>query len=235
MENSRIAAGISERLQLDIPPIGLSFVETAPADIPAWENDIPSACTLWRKAESTVFYAPAAKHFNCPIGAMVMGFELPDSIQAQLTDLVGRMCSCGYVSPDEAARIPIVKRRHAGIVYGPLKGFPMRPDLIVLWLTPRQAMLYSEADGRARWTTTSPATVLGRPACAALAIALENSNSAFSLGCTGMRTFTGIHEDRLLVALPGDKGSDLLNCLESTIRSNGAMADFYEAHKARFE
>ena len=33
----------------------------------------------------------------------------------------------------------------AGIVYGPLGELPIEPDLILLWLTPRQAMFYSEA------------------------------------------------------------------------------------------
>ena len=33
----------------------------------------PAACSFWRKAEAGVFYASAAQHLNCPIGAMTMG------------------------------------------------------------------------------------------------------------------------------------------------------------------
>ena len=234
MSNRTIAEGVASMLSLNTPPIGLAFVEAAPKGVETFNAEVPSACTLWRRAESQVFYAAAEKHFNCPIGAMTMGFDLPKEVGQQLSGLVQMMCDCGYISGEEPAKIPGVKKKKSGIVYGPLKDFPLEPDLVLMWLPPRQAMLYNEAVGSIRWTSTLPATVFGRPACAALPISFENSQSALSLGCTGMRTFTDIGQDRLLAALPGNKASELLNALTATLKSNATMREFYEQHKARF-
>lgn len=235
MKYREMAEEISSQLELDIPPIGLSFVETIPGGIPVFDRDTPSACSFWRKAESTVFYAPAEKHFNCPVGSMVMGFDLPEAVRQELKGLVQKMCDANYLSLEEAEKIPSIKKKKSGIVYGPLKDFPMEPDLVLMWLTPRQAMLYSEATGNARWTSSSPATTSGRPACAALPLAWEQGRSTLSLGCMGMRTFTSIPEDKILAVLPGKKIREFLVALRVTLKANQAMQAFYQEQKAKFE
>jgi uncharacterized protein (DUF169 family) len=63
-------------------------------------------------------------------------------------------------------------------------------------------MLCNEAMGKVRWTESTDTRLTGRPACAALPVALASSEATFSLGCMGMRTFTGIGEDRMLAVLP---------------------------------
>ncbi len=113
---------------------------------------------------------------------MTMGFEMPSAVKDQLMDVVGTMTSCGYIALEEVQKIPTVKGQKAGIVYGPLKAFPIHADVILVWLTPRQAMLFSESVGKCRWTEAAPAAVFGRPACAALAVAFEQSQPALSLG-----------------------------------------------------
>ncbi len=235
MKYRKIAEEISSHLELDIPPVGLSFVETIPGGIPVFDRDTPSACSFWRKAESTVFYAPAEKHFNCPVGSMVMGFDMPEAVQEELKGFVQKMCNAGYLSPEEAEKIPFIKKKKSGIVYGPLKDFPLEPDLVLMWLTPRQAMLYSEAAGNVRWTSISPSATFGRPACAALPIAFEQGRSALSLGCMGMRTFTEIQEDKILAVLPGKRVQEFLAALKVTLEANRAMKTFYQEHKAKFK
>ena len=110
----------------------------------------------------------------------------------------------------------------------------MEADLILLWLTPDQAMLYSEAAGTCRWTEALPTAVFGRPACAALPIALEKSQATLSLGCMGMRTFTEISTNRLLGVIPGKRLQQFSDALETTKKSNDEMQIFYEGHKAHF-
>lgn len=234
MENRQLAEELTSQLGLDIPAVALAFADSQPAGIPAATDAVPSACTFWRDAESRVFYAPAAAHANCPIGVMTMGFEMSPEVHAQLMQLVGMACGCGYIAADEPAKIPTVGKRHAGIVYGPLQDFPGAPDLILLWLTPRQAMLYSEAAGTLSWTEAAPTWALGRPACSALPVALAQNRSTLSLGCMGMRTFTGIHEDRLLGVLPGKQAATLFAALPGTIAANRAMGEFYAGRKAQF-
>jgi uncharacterized protein (DUF169 family) len=234
MERSTIADRLAAGLGLDVPIVGLAFMDSPPADVPQFAQDVPAACSFWRKAEAGMFYASAAQHLNCPIGAMTMGFAMPEQTEAQLMDVVTMMCEAGYITPDEPASIPTTGKNAAGILYGPLQDLPVDPDLVLLWLTPRQAMLYSEAVGTARWTTTEPATVWGRPACAALPTAITSGRSALSFGCAGMRTFTGIREDRLLAALPGSQAAELAEALAAVQKANTTMQAFYEQRQAAF-
>jgi uncharacterized protein (DUF169 family) len=233
MNHAEIAAGISSRLQLTSPLIGVSFVEQPPIGMATFEGEVPSACTFWRKAEAGVFYVPAEKHFNCPIGAMTMGFDMPGEVRQQLMGIVEMMTGAGYISADEVANIPSVKRKKSGIVYGPLNSLPMQPDLVLMWLTPRQAMIYSEASGNCRWMEMMPAA-LGRPSCGALPVALEKSQPALSLGCLGMRIFTEVAEDQLLGVIPGNGIENFFQALIAKGQANQAMGEFYTAHKARF-
>jgi uncharacterized protein (DUF169 family) len=228
------AAAISSKLGLGSPPVALSFVEAAPIGMAVSEQEVPSACTFWRKAETEVFYASAERHFNCPVGAMTMGFEMPEAVQQNLMGVVQKMCGAGYISPEEAAHIPNIKKKKSGIVYGPLHAFPMEPDLVLMWLTPAQAMLYGEAAGTCRWTESMPAAAFGRPSCAALPVAFDKSQSTLSLGCLGMRIFTDISENRLLAVLPGNKIQEFFTALESVTAANEEMGPFYRGHKSNF-
>jgi uncharacterized protein (DUF169 family) len=224
---------ISSLLGLDTPPVGLAFVHEPPAGVQVAKRAVPSACAFWREAERGVFYASAERHFNCAVGAMVMGFRLPPAVAEQLGGLVEAMCACNYLTPEEAGQIPAVDRPSAGILYGPFAELPKEPDLMLLWLTPAQAMLYSEAAGMADWTHM-PTRTTGRPACAALPLAMQNQAPTLSLGCMGMRTFTEVGEDRLLAAVPSPKVGDLADALARTVAANEQMQSFYQGHKAQF-
>ena len=234
MGQSRMAEAVervSTLLELGTPPVGLSFVDVPPVGVSGPARPVPSSCTFWREAEKGMFYASADHHFNCAVGAMVMGFELPEGLQQELRGLVQVMVEQRYLDPAEAASIPTVRTASAGIVYGPMVALPTEPQLMLLWLTPRQLMLFNEAIGAADWTG-SPMTATGRPACAALPLAKEGGRPTVSAGCMGMRTFTEVADDRLLAVVPGDQVTDLADALERTIAANEAMEAFYEGRKA---
>lgn len=227
-----VADELARSLGLDLPPVALSFVRERPEGVAAFEGAAPSACALWREAEAGTFYAAAEDHFNCLIGAMTMGFDIPDDSKEQLMGLVESMCAAGYIAGNEPENIPSVAEPKTGIVYGPLAEFPLEPDLVITWLSPRQAMLYNEAVGNASWAT-QPGEVFGRPACGALPMAHNERRMTLSLGCMGMRTFTGIPEDRLLAVLPGRHLGEIREALRRTMSSNEAMRAFYEEQKAK--
>src|SRR5262245_45760582 len=92
-----ISNDFTTALELDTPPIGVTPCDAAPRGVPSFEGTVPSACTLWRRAETAVFYATAQQHFGCPIGAMVMGFALPAPVEGELKRLVGLMVEGGYI------------------------------------------------------------------------------------------------------------------------------------------
>lgn len=235
MSYEAAATKLSESLGLQSPPIALAFAdeETGKA-IAEQESPLPSACSFWRKAERGVFYASAEAHFNCPVGAMVMGFDLPKAISDQLMELVGTMGKCGYIGSDEPGHIPVSKIRAQGIVYGPLAQFPMAPYAVLCWITPFQAMIWNEAAGDAAWKADSQHIVFGRPACAAVPGSVALGRPAMSLGCIGMRTFTEIAQDRLLAVLPGASLGEFADSLLAMQRTNEAMASFYASRKENF-
>lgn len=227
-----LAAILEERLSLDLPPVALALVTEQPAGIPRSEEHLPSACSFWRRAEHGTFYASAEDHLNCPIGAMVMGFELPEATTSELMGLIQQMCSISYIKPEEVPHIPTFQKKAAGIVYGPLAQFPLQPDVAIVWATPRQAMILQESVGAAEWSDTPAGVVLGRPACGVLPASAARGRPTISLGCAGMRTFTDILPDRLLIALPGATLDTLADQLRTTTDANDQMIDFYRGRQA---
>ena len=231
MDNAKIDQEISSAFGLDISPIAMALVDNQPQGVETMEEEVPSFCTFWRMAEKKSFYAPANKHYNCPIGAMVLGFEMPKEVQDQLGGLVKKMCECSYLSEDEPANIPTITEKKAGVVYGPLKDFPVPPQLILMWLKPSQAMIYNEVLGCCKWSGSMDSMALGRPACAVIPTTLNKSPFGMSLGCTGMRTFTEVSDDHILATLNCAEIDSFLTSLQTTLSANKEMKEFYTDHK----
>ena len=231
MDNAKIDQEISSAFGLDISPIAMALVDNQPQGVETMEEEVPSFCTFWRMAEKKSFYAPANKHYNCPIGAMVLGFEMPKEVQDQLGGLVKKMCECSYLSEDEPANIPTITEKKAGVVYGPLKDFPVAPQLILMWLKPSQAMIYNEVLGCCKWSGSMDSMALGRPACAVIPTTLNKSPFGMSLGCTGMRTFTEVSDDHILATLNCTEIDSFLTSLQTTLSANKEMKEFYTDHK----
>jgi len=229
-----VSGQIRSSLDLDETPIAVTFTDGPPEGVTVLEDAVPSACSLWRRAATEVFYAAAESHYNCPIGTMTMGFDLPEPVAADLQAVVSLMSSVGYLADGEPASIPVVSRRASGIVYGPLEHFPIAPDLVLLWLSPTQAMIVSEAAGNVQWTSPAPTAVYGRPACTALPLALNGGHPAISFGCTGMRTFTAISGDRMLAALPGVDLEQFASSLVIAADVNDRMRAVYEERNMPF-
>jgi uncharacterized protein (DUF169 family) len=232
VDRAQISTRLVELLGLTRPPVALAFADAQPPGASRPASAAPSACSFWRRAEEKVFYASAEDHFNCLLGSMVMGFELPAEAGQELGGLVEFMCGEGYIGKDEPAGIPTVQRKSAGILYGPLAELPAEPDLIVMWLIPQQAMIFNEAVRGSDWAGELM-QVSGRPGCAALPRALQGHKPAESLGCTGMRTFTGIANDELLAVVPGDQGAEVVAALERTASANATMSAFYQQQLAK--
>jgi uncharacterized protein (DUF169 family) len=232
MSNTEYADQLVRSLGLDIPPVAIAFMAQAPAGVAESAAIVPSACAFWREAERGVFFAVAERHFNCPVGAHVMGFDLPKPVSDELMGLIGTMTECGYIAASEPEHIPVNAQGAKGVLYGPLGDFPVPPDAVLLWLTPAQAMVWSEAAGRAEWGGRTPAILTGRPACAAIPGALASGSSAMSLGCAGMRTFTGIGPEKMLAIIAGPHLGSATAAIAGMRGVNDTMQAFYEGRAA---
>ena len=229
-----VASRLRASLDLGFPPVALVRVTEAPTDVPRFGDVVPSACTFWRRAEQSLFYADAEAHMGCPIGAMVMGFELSESKTDELMSIVGDMCDVEYLEEAEVPQIPKFDVGVAGVVYGPLSEFDHEnePDVVLVWVTPKQAMLLEETVGGTRWTSDTGGSILGRPACGVLPRAHDSALPTLSLGCAGMRTFTEIPDEFVLVAIPQTQLDHLEAALDRTMAANGQMIVAYEAMKS---
>ena len=234
MNNLSIASRLQTTLSLSRPPIGVTWVDAPPDAVETVNRPVPSACAFWTLAENDVFYAPAIAHANCPVGAMTMGFELTEETETNLMAIVGKMISDGYLGSEEPPAIPKMESPPQGVLYGPLAKFPLAPDAVLMWLTPATTMLFNEASGDAAWTDTARDGALGRPTCGALPRAINGDHPATSLGCTGMRIFTGVPDHLLLAVIPGQMLDAFLDRLDATLNANAAMREFYDGHLSQF-
>jgi uncharacterized protein (DUF169 family) len=227
MDHAQISGRLMDSLGLERPPVALKFGIERPAGIALPPTAVKSSCSFWRQTEGRVFYAPAADHFNCPVGSMVMGFQLPPEVSQQLGELVTYMCGECYITEEEAAKIPRVRHQGPGILYGELALFPGEPDVILMWLVPHQAMIFNEAVGDVSWAADLM-QVSGRPGCAVIPRALERRKPGLSLGCAGMRTFSGIGDDELLAVVPGGELEAFVEALERTVNVNQTVMAYYQ-------
>jgi uncharacterized protein (DUF169 family) len=136
------------------------------------------------------------------------------------------MLGMSYVRQEEIERIPKMEKASSGIVYGPLKAFPLRADAVLVWLTPRQAMILNECCGLLNWAA-APTDMLGRPGCASIPRSIRESRVAQSFGCVGMRVNTAIPEDRFLMVLPGDRLEAVVGDLDRTWRMHQQLEQHY--------
>lgn len=221
------------RLELCHAPVALALVESPPSGIATENAPAVSSCALWRRAESEVFFASTAAHGGCAVGAHVMGMPLSDTVRQELGAAIALMSAVGYLPEGEVANIPQVAKRAAGAVYGPLADFPLAADCAVVWVEPAQAMVLAEALHTTTWHAlpANVAPLLGRPACGAVARAVNDARESFALGCAGMRTFTAIAPALALFVIPGAALDTLADALQRSLASNAAMLDHYQARQ----
>jgi uncharacterized protein (DUF169 family) len=235
MDNHSLADGLSASLKLQRPPVGLAFVESRPEGVGGVTAAAPSACTFWRRGEEGVFYAGADDHNECPIGVMTMGFQPNERVQAAAMETLGMFVDLDYFSMDEVAHLPSVKKPHSGVVYGPLGDLPVSPDVVLVVVSPYQAMLLSEAGGSMALKEAPALSVMGRPACAAIPRAISANEITVSLGCIGARTYAEVPEDQALVAIPVDLLEPVVSKMTAMLNANSALAQHHAAKKAQFE
>ena len=231
---AQTARALQTVLQLTQPPVALARVRAVPQGIPVFDGVAPSACSFWRHAEAGLFAARGSEHMNCPIGAMTMGFELTADAKEKLGGGLALMTEAGYIDPKEAEHLPALPPSNDPLLYGPLADFPIEPQLVLLWLSPRQAMLLREATGDVRWKSDVSSSLFGRPACAALPVAERDENVALSFGCNGMRTFTGIDPSHMLAAISAKLLDTLGADLERAHKAQCAMQAFYNQQQTYF-
>ena len=231
MEKTSRSAGI---LGLSKPPIAIGFFESPPAGVPRWEGgSVAAGCVFWDKAmNGQTFYTVPSDHYNCAVGSYTHRIAQPAERAQELDDTLAFMAENHYVAASEVPGIPTLAKSPGAVAYGPVDGAGFKPNVVLIAAKPAQAMLIYEAAIKAG-AGSALTNAMGRPACAVLPLTTTNGQTSISLGCKGNRTFTGLPEEEMYVAIPGDKWEAVIEKLTETHAANLAMGKYYSNRKTQ--
>jgi uncharacterized protein (DUF169 family) len=213
-----IAAQLTEDLNLDRPPVQVSYLESPPAGVPEHPGGVPSVCSFFAEGTEKAFYAGLPKHEDCEIGAFVLGIPPEGAVGSRLMGTIGTMQQEGYLNPGEEAHVPHNATPPNYVAYGPLGSLPMPPTSVLLFARPESAMLAVETAGAG--VDAKPVPMNGRPMCAIMPIMNQGAPVAVSLGCTGSRIYTEMGENRMVVGIRGDHLDQFARKLSGIVRAN---------------
>ncbi|MGI0154985.1 MAG: DUF169 domain-containing protein [Thermoplasmata archaeon] len=230
-ETKNIAAQLIRQLELDIPPVQVSYLDAPPAGVTEHPGGVPSVCTFFAFGTEHPFYAGLPAHEDCEIGAFVLGIPPSGELGTRLMGTIGSMQQEGYLNPGEEARIPHNPTAPKWVAYGPLGSLPMPPTGVLIFARPKGAMLAVEAAGSG--SDAVPVPMNGRPMCAILPILNQGAPVALSLGCTGSRVYADIGADKMVVGIRGDRLAAFARKLETIVRANEMVRAEDSARKSK--
>jgi uncharacterized protein (DUF169 family) len=220
---------LREHLNPTSRPVAMAFRATAPEGVSVFVGTEPSSCSFWRLAASgRTFCTVPGDHFNCPIGSYTHNVPLPAGRAHELDDVLGLMAQMGYLGMDEVPGIPRLPETPGVIVYAPLGGTPVDPDVVIVAARPGRLMLLHEAAVRAGVPASAP--MFGRPTCMAVPAALS-MGVVSSVGCVGNRVYTDLPEDQLYVTIPGRDLARVADELTTIGQANETLLSYHRVRR----
>ena len=234
--------GLSQRLAdllgLEHAPIAITFSENpvsedsglAPFGAPLSESTpdgrsgaVPAPCVFWMHAHTRTFFTTPDDHGNCSVGEYTHGLvEAGDILERED---VGALLEVGWVTMEAFAGVAALERRPSSILYGPLADTPHDPDVVLLRLSPYQAMELGDAVS---------IHLSGKPQCQILPIAIDQDKVALSMGCALSRARTGMGDDELTCAIPPGQLAEIVANLEGVVGADQQVVGYAHADAARF-
>jgi uncharacterized protein (DUF169 family) len=228
MDDIAPRGSLAELLQLESPPVAISFVDAPPSGVPHAGAREPAGCGYWRRAaEGDVFYTVADDHKGCPVGAHTHNVELSADDRRDLMDMLETMVGVAYLKMEEVPQIPTRRTPLQVAVYGPLSKAAASPEVVLVRGNPRQLMLLAEASQAAG--VSGGGAPMGRPTCAVLPQAINTGGTAASFGCVGNRVYTGADDNEAYFAIPGQHLHAVEESLAIIVRANAALEAFHRA------
>lgn len=226
-----IADEITQYLDLDTPPVQVSYLDAPPAGVPTHPGGVPSVCTFFAYGAQSSFVAPTVQHEDCEIGAFVLGIPPKGELGSRLMGTIGSMQKEGYLNPGEEAHVPHNAEAPKYVAYGPLGSLPFAPTGVLLFARPTAAMLVAEAAESG--TDAKPVPMLSRPMCSIMPVLNAGAPVAVSLGCTGSRIYTDLGIDKMVVGIRGDQLEGFTEKLGRIVKANRWVAQEDSVRKAK--
>ena len=224
-------------LGLHVAPIAITFSDQAPPNIEPHDSPIPrptpdgrtgrvpAGCVFWIHAAERTFTTVAADHGNFSVGSVTHGFKTLEEVGSNAD--VAALLESGWVTMDIMPTLPVVQKRPNFITYGPLPETPSAPDVILLRLNARQAMVLSDAVSELRFE--------GKPQCHIIPMAKEGQDVAVSVGCMLSRVRTGMSNHEMTGAIPGPHLAEVVEKLKTTSAADTLVAAYASEDKQRFD
>jgi uncharacterized protein (DUF169 family) len=223
------AAILAASLDLQQPPIAISFSDTIPEGIKAHAGRVPAGCKFWQDAAREAFATSAADHNLCAIGVYTHNLQASPAQQTDLMDALKVFGDLEYVRPEDLALIPVLSSQPAYVVYAPLASSPLPPDVVLLLVNASQTLILTEATQQVE-NQNPPA--MGRPACAIVPQVMNTGRAALSLGCCGARAYLDVLTDDVAVfAIPGAKLEAYTRRIEALAKANAILANFHQIRR----
>ena len=217
MSTTALVQELTRLLDLDHPPVAVTFHEREPPELsrsrPAPQ---PAGCCFWAQAEQHGLHTTAADHAHCSVGSYTHGLiSLTDAVAGQDT---AALVASGWVTEVDLASVPSVGTAPAAITYEPLEDAE-DADVILIRLTASSLMSLQGA--------CPELSVVTKPQCQIVPLALQGT-TAVSAGCAVSRVRTGLPAGELTCAFPARELGDIVARLTRSIAADAAVSAYAE-------
>ena len=224
---------LTDSLHLERPPVAVCFADAIPSGVKQFTGTVPAGCRFWQEAQSGVFATVPSQHDLCGIGIYTHNLEASPAAQIDLGDALKVFADLGYVREQDIPMIPVLNNRPQAVIYGPLSQVPLPPDVVLLFVNADQTLVLSEASQQLEGGLP-PA--MGRPACAVVPQALNNNQTALSLGCCGARAYLDVLTPGVAVyAIPGSKLEAFTERVGALAKANAVLSSFHALRRKTVE
>ncbi len=231
MDLTSASEKLSRYLELDTPPVQVTYLDAPPAGVAAHPGGVPSVCTFFAYGTQSPFVATTSQHEDCEIGAFVLGIPPKGELGSRLMSTIGTMQHEGYLKPGEEAVVPHNAEAPRFVAYGPLGSLPFPPTGVLIFARPSAAMLVAEAAESGPEARSVP--MLSRPMCSIMPVLNGGTPVAISLGCTGSRIYTDLGIDKMVIGIRGDHIERFVEKLGRIVKANQWVAQEDAARKER--
>jgi uncharacterized protein (DUF169 family) len=231
-----LASELESLLKLQTAPLAITFSTDAPAAVPTFggpspeptadgrTGKVPAGCVFWIEAATRTFTTLPEDHGNCSVGSLTHGLKTLEEVAGNAD--VAALLESGWVTMDVVPMIPVVKQRPSFITYGPLGETAGDPDVILLRINAKQAMILSDAVPGLKFE--------GKPQCHIIPMAKEQNAVAVSVGCMLSRVRTGMSNSEMTCAIPAGRLGEVVELLGKTSVADLAVAAYASKDAQRF-
>ena len=216
-----IGSEMQRLLNLEHPPVGISFLDSPPPKVRENEESVPSGCVFWINGFNGNFYTDRRDHANCNIGSFTHGFLAPQDVSLDGCVDIALFDRTGYFPASEFGGVPRMSKAWKYVAYGPLPKISFEPDVVLVVCNPEQAMIIGES--------TSSTKLMGAPTCQAIPFAYNEHRVGLSLGCVTNRIRTGIKPTEMVVTIPREKLSAFTEKLAMRAKANKEVGEVVTA------